>query len=163
MAVNGTIVEIDDAKVLGMMDLLDMSTKENRSALRKGFARTGSIIRAAVRRGSKRVLHNNISERQKSIYVRTYHRDMLGVIVGINKTVNLKREGNRWFGLHFIELGTKGHPDNKGKWHGKRMHTATPPHPFFATSVESVLTQAQSSVSENIVKQIVRISHKRWQ
>lgn len=165
MARQGTIVEIDDSRVLEVMKLLDMGSKENRKALERGFMRAGSILRTAARKGSERILHNNIRDRQRGIYARidkrAKNRGELGLVVGINKVVYLKNEGGRKFGLNWIELGTKRAPDGRGKWRGLRVHGATPPHHFFAASIEGAINMASNSVSDAIVKQLVKISAKR--
>lgn len=156
MADNYNLVDVDVRNITDIMSQLRTTTKENRKALKRAFARAGSIMRTAVRKGSRKILTRNLKERQKGIYVRTYYKDMSGVIVGINKVIRLPSESNRKFSLQWVELPTK---ETMGR--NKRLHGATPAHPFFRTSVEPAVTKAQDAVSDEIMKQLEKIASKR--
>lgn len=148
-------VTVDTEAVEQKMKDLEMTQPEIRKSLRSAIRQSLNIVRSGVRRGAATVTSNR-EKRQKGVGLVVY-KNGSGGQVNIYKGDYMKSvRGRGYFSLRWLEKGTKDVIGRDGRRHG-----ATPAKPFFQASVSSVVGQAESKLSENILQTIEKVASKR--
>ena len=148
-------VTVDTEAVEQKMKDLEMTQPEIRKSLRSAIRQSLNIVRSGVRRGAATVTSNR-EKRQKGVGVVVY-KNGSGGQVNIYKGDYMKSvRGRCYFSLRWLEKGTRDVIGRDGRRHG-----ATPAKPFFQASVSSVVGQAESKLSENILQTIEKVASKR--
>lgn len=148
-------VTVDTEAVDQKMKDLEMTQPEIRKSLRSAIRQSLNIVRSGVRRGAATVTSNR-EKRQKGVGLVVY-KNGSGGQVNIYKGDYMKSvRGRGYFSLRWLEKGTRDVIGRDGRRHG-----ATPAKPFFQASVSSVVGQAESKLSENILQTIEKVASKR--
>lgn len=148
-------VTVDTEAVEQKMKDLEMTQPEIRKSLRSAIRQSLNIVRSGVRRGAATVTSNR-EKRQKGVGLVVY-KNGSGGQVNIYKGDYMKSvRGRGYFSLRWLEKGTRDVIGRDGRRHG-----ATPAKPFFQASVSSVVGQAESKLSENILQTIEKVASKR--
>ena len=148
-------VTVDTEAVEQKMRDLEMTQPEIRKSLRSAIRQSLNIVRSGVRKGADTVTSNR-EKRQKGVGLVVY-KNGSGGQVNIYKGDYMKSvRGRGYFSLRWLEKGTRDVIGRDGRKHG-----ATPAKPFFQASVSSVVNQAESKLSENILQTIEKVASKR--
>lgn len=148
-------VTVDTEAVEQKMNDLAMTQPEIRKSLRSAIRQSLNIVRSGVRKGAATVTSNR-EKRQKGVGLVVY-KNGSGGQVNIYKGDYMKSvRGRGYFSLRWLEKGTRDVIGRDGRKHG-----ATPAKPFFQASVSSVVNQAESKLSENILQTIEKVASKR--
>lgn len=148
-------VTVDTEAVEQKMKDLEMTQPEIRKSLRSAIRQSLNIVRSGVRKGAATVTSNR-EKRQKGVGLVVY-KNGSGGQVNIYKGDYMKSvRGRGYFSLRWLEKGTRDVIGRDGRKHG-----ATPAKPFFQASVSSVVNQAESKLSENILQTIEKVASKR--
>lgn len=148
-------VTVDTEAVEQKMKDLEMTQPEIRKSLRSAIRRSLNIVRSGVRKGAATVTSNR-EKRQKGVGLVVY-KNGSGGQVNIYKGDYMKSvRGRGYFSLRWLEKGTRDVIGRDGRKHG-----ATPAKPFFQEAVSSVVNQAESKLSENILQTIEKVASKR--
>lgn len=148
-------VTVDTEAVEQKMKDLEMTQPEIRKSLRSAIRQSLNIVRSGVRKGAAAVTSNR-EKRQKGVGLVVY-KNGSGGQVNIYKGDYMKSvRGRGYFSLRWLEKGTRDVIGRDGRKHG-----ATPAKPFFQASVSSVVNQAESKLSENILQTIEKVASKR--
>ena len=148
-------VTVETEAVEQKMKDLEMTQPEIRKSLRSAIRQSLNIVRSGVRRGAATVTSNR-EKRQKGVGLVVY-KNGSGGQVNIYKGDYMKSvRGRGYFSLRWLEKGTRDVIGRDGRRHG-----ATPAKPFFQASVSSVVGQAESKLSENILQTIEKVASKR--
>lgn len=148
-------VTVDTEAVEQKMKDLAMTQPEIRKSLRSAIRQSLNIVRSGVRKGAATVTSNR-EKRQKGVGLVVY-KNGSGGQVNIYKGDYMKSvRGRGYFSLRWLEKGTRDVIGRDGRKHG-----ATPAKPFFHASVSSVVNQAESKLSENILQTIEKVASKR--
>lgn len=148
-------VTVDTEAVEQKMKDLQMTQPEIRKSLRSAIRQSLNIVRSGVRKGAATVTSNR-EKRQKGVGLVVY-KNGSGGQVNIYKGDYMKSvRGRGYFSLRWLEKGTRDVIGRDGRKHG-----ATPAKPFFQASVSSVVNQAESKLSENILQTIEKVASKR--
>lgn len=148
-------VTVDTEAVEQKMKDLAMTQPEIRKSLRSAIRQSLNIVRSGVRKGAATVTSNR-EKRQKGVSLVVY-KNGSGGQVNIYKGDYMKSvRGRGYFSLRWLEKGTRDVIGRDGRKHG-----ATPAKPFFQASVSSVVNQAESKLSENILQTIEKVASKR--
>lgn len=148
-------VTVDTEAVEQKMKDLAMTQPEIRKSLRSAIRQSLNIVRSGVRKGAATVTSNR-EKRQKGVGLVVY-KNGSGGQVNIYKGDYMKSvRGRGYFSLRWLEKGTRDVIGRDGRKHG-----ATPAKPFFQASVSSVVNQAESKLSENILQTIEKVASKR--
>lgn len=148
-------VTVDTEAVEQKMKDLEMTQPEIRKSLRSAIRQSLNIVRSGVRKGAATVTSNR-EKRQKGVGLVVY-KNASGGQVNIYKGDYMKSvKGRGYFTLRWLEKGTRDVIGRDGRRHG-----ATPAKPFFQASVSSVVNQAESKLSENILQTIEKVASKR--
>lgn len=148
-------VTVDTEAVEQKMKDLEMTQPEIRKSLRSAIRQSLNIVRSGVRKGAATVTSNR-EKRQKGVGLVVY-KNGSGGQVNIYKGDYMKSvRGRGYFSLRWLEKGTRDVIGRDGRRHG-----ATPAKPFFQASVSSVVNQAESKLSENILQTIEKVASKR--
>lgn len=155
-------LSVDVEQVNSLLHELRVSSPEFTKAVKSALRRSLSIIRSGVRQGVATVSSDR--KKQKGVSYKVY-RNASGGQVNIYTPFYIDRNGKqRVFILRWLEEGTKAGEIKRGSTRkdGKnRMHGATPAKPFFNASVSKVRSQAESVLSDNIIKYINVVTSKR--
>lgn len=148
-------VTVDTEAVEQKMKDLEMTQPEIRKSLRSAIRQSLNIVRSGVRRGAATVTSNR-EKRQKGVGLVVYKNGSGGQVNIYKGDYMNSVRGRGYFSLRWLEKGTKDVIGRDGRRHG-----ATPAKPFFQASVSSVVGQAESKLSENILQTIEKVASKR--
>ena len=148
-------VTVDTEAVEQKMKDLEMTQPEISKSLRSAIRQSLNIVRSGVRRGAATVTSNR-EKRQKGVGLVVYKNGSGGQVNIYKGDYMNSVRGRGYFSLRWLEKGTRDVIGRDGRKHG-----ATPAKPFFQASVSSVVNQAESKLSENILQTIEKVASKR--
>lgn len=147
--------EVNTAGIDKKLELLSMSNKDNKKAVKAALRKSGNVIKTSVKKGAATVTSNR-EKRNKGVNMSVY-KDASGLQVNIMKPWYMSQgRGRRIFRLFWLECGTSEVVGRDGRKHG-----ATPAKPFFLQAERAARPQAERQLSENILAQIDKIAKKR--
>ena len=147
-------VTVDVEQVNRLLNDLRVSDQEFTKAVKSAYRRSLSIIRKEVRKGAATVTSDKI--KLKGIRVSVYRNGSGGRVDILKPQTGYPGVKTKVFILKWLELGTK---EVIGK--NDRKHGATPAKPFFNAAVSRAQSQAESVLSDNIIKYINKVASKR--
>lgn len=149
------LVSVETEQIEQKLKALDMTQPEIKKTLKSAIRQSLNIVRSGVRKGAASVTSNR-EKRQKGVGLVVY-KNGSGGQVNIYKGDYMKSvRGRGYFSLRWLEQGTKDVIGRDGRRHG-----ATPAKPFFGQAVSSVIGQAESKLSDNILQTIEKVAAKR--
>lgn len=163
MADDVSRLSVDVEQVNSLLHSLRITSPEFTKAVKSGLRRSLSVLRTSVRQGAASVTSNK-DKQKKGVSYKVY-RNASGGQVNIYTPFYTESNGRRRvFIMRWLEEGTKAGPIKRGRRRkdgGNRMHGATPAKPFFNASVLKARPQAESILSDNIIKYINVVASKR--
>lgn len=171
-AVEGVRFTVDVDAINRQLEEHSMTTREARSAIRRGLAEAGRIIRKQAVQNLRGVTGKNgqINYRPMQRFVKfKVYKDLGGVRIDIlsnstkKQAASYRKKGIKdiAFTLKFFDLGTGDRYTRTGVGRGKRYTGRIQASNFFQNAVKARQDEAQASLEKFIVKHINRIAAKR--
>lgn len=173
MAVEGIKFTVDVSRINQMIKDLSLTNREARSAIRRGLAAAGGIIRKQAVRNLRRVSGKNgrINYRPMQRFVKfKVYKDLGGVRIDIlggltrKQSASYRKRGIRdiAYTLKFFDLGTSDRYNKTGRKLSKKRYTGRiQASHFFQNAVKAKQAEAQTSLGNLIEKYINRIASKK--
>ena len=171
-AVEGVRFTVDVDAINRQLEEHSMTTREARSAIRRGLAAAGGIIRKQAVQNLRNVSGKNgrINYRPMQRFVKfKVYKDLGGVRIDIlggitmRQSASYRKRGIRdiAYTLKFFDLGTSDRYTRLGINRPERYTGRIQASYFFQNAVKARQDEAQASLEKFIVKHINRIAAKR--
>ncbi|WP_308768904.1 hypothetical protein [uncultured Bacteroides sp.] len=173
MAVEGIKFTVDVSRINQMIKDLSLTNREARSAIRRGLAAAGGIIRKQAVQNLRSVSGKNgrinYQPMQRFVKFKVY-KDLGGVRIDIlggltrKQSASYRKRGIKdiAYTLKFFDLGTGERYNKTSRKLSKKRYTGRiQASNFFQNAVKSKQTEAQTSLNSLIEKYINRIAAKK--